>query len=95
MVTATIVALQRLQSDPLTQLMRAMPATPVGEWITNSPVVTGLAAEMPGHDNPDPLAAQFLIRVFPALWCSPLKDTADQRSVVERVLGDRFAVGGH
>ncbi len=94
-VTATIVALQQLQSDPLAHLMRAMPTTPVSEWITHSPVVTGLAAEMLGHDNPDPLAAQFLIRVFLALWCWPLKDPAAQRAMVERFLGDRFAVGGH
>src|SRR5215469_9172339 len=38
-VTATIVALQRLQSDPLVQLMRSVHTTPVSEWITSSPVV--------------------------------------------------------
>src|SRR6516162_2232207 len=36
-VTATIVALQRLQSDPLVQLMRSVHTTPVSEWITSSP----------------------------------------------------------
>ncbi len=50
-VTATIVALQRLQSDPLAQLMRSMHTTPVSEWITSSPAVTGLAAEMLGSDD--------------------------------------------
>ncbi|HWS93007.1 MAG TPA: helix-turn-helix domain-containing protein [Mycobacterium sp.] len=92
-VTATIVALQQLQSDPLAHLMRAMPTTPVSEWITNSPIVTGLAAEMLGHDNPDPLAAQWLIRVFLALWCWPLKDPAAQRTMVERFLGQSAAYG--
>ncbi len=48
-VTATIVALQRLQSDPLAQLMRSTQATPINEWITESPAVTGLAGEMLGR----------------------------------------------
>jgi AcrR family transcriptional regulator len=86
-VTATIVALQRVQSDPLAQLMRSVHTTPVSEWITSSPTVTGFAAEMLGHDNDDPLAAQWLIRVFLALWCWPLKDPAAERTMVQRFLG--------
>jgi AcrR family transcriptional regulator len=86
-VTATIIALQRLRSDPLAQLMRSIHTTPVSEWITNSPIVTGLAAEMLGHDDPDPLAAQWLIRVFLGLWCWPLKDPAAERIMVQRFLG--------
>lgn len=85
-VTATTVALQRMQSDPLVQLMRTMQPSPGNEWLTTSPVVTGFAAEMLGHDNPDPLATQWLIRVFLALWCWPLKDPAAERAVVERFL---------
>lgn len=89
-VTATIVALQVLQSDPLAQLMRSMHATPVSEWITNSPAVTGFAAEMLGPDNNDPLAAQWLIRVFLALWCWPLNEPAAQRAMLQRFLGPPF-----
>jgi len=86
-VTATIIALQRLRSDPLAHLMRSIHASPVTEWITSSPTVTGLAAEMLGHDNADPLAVQWLIRVFLALWCWPLKDPAAERALVQRFLG--------
>jgi AcrR family transcriptional regulator len=89
-VTATIVALQRLQSDPLVQLMRSVHTTPVSEWITSSPTVTGLAAEMLGHDDDDPLAAQWLIRVFLALWCWPLKDSAAERTMLQRFLGSPY-----
>ncbi|CPR09522.1 TetR family transcriptional regulator [Mycobacterium bohemicum DSM 44277] len=85
--TATLVALQCLQSDPLAQLMRSLPTTAVSDWITNSPVVTDLAAEMLGEDNPDPLAAQWLIRVFLALWCWPLNDPVAERVMVQRFLG--------
>jgi AcrR family transcriptional regulator len=92
-VTATIIALQRLRSDPLAQLMGSIHATPVGEWVISSPTVTGLAAEMLGPDNDDPLAAQWLIRVFLALWCWPLKDPAAERALVQRFLGSGEDVG--
>lgn len=89
-VTATIVALDCLQSDPLAQLMRTMHTTPVSDWITSSPAVTRFAAEMLGPDNDDPLAAQWLIRVFLALWCWPLNDPAAQRTMLQRFLGPPF-----
>jgi AcrR family transcriptional regulator len=89
-VTATIVALQGLESDPLAHLMQSTHATPVSEWITGSPAVTGFAAEMLGLENDDPLAAQWLIRVFLALWCWPLKDPAAQRAMLERFLGPPY-----
>ena len=41
-------------------------------------------------DDDDPLAAQWLIRVFLALWCWPLKDTVAQRRMLERFLGPPF-----
>lgn len=91
-VTATLFALERLQSDPLAQLMRPMHTTPVGEWVTSSAAVTGFAAEMLGHDDDDrdPLAVQWLIRVFLALWCWPLNDPAAERTMVERFLGPAY-----
>lgn len=89
-VTATIVALQRMQADPLVHLMRSMQLAPGSEWLTTSPVVLGFAAEMVGPDNPDPLAAQWLIRVFLALWCWPVKEPAAERAMVERFLGASY-----
>lgn len=85
-VTATILALQRMRSDPLVQLMQSMRLVPGSEWLTTSPVVAAFASEMLGRDQPDPLAAQWLIRVFLALWCWPLKDPATERAIVERFL---------
>ncbi|BDB39761.1 MULTISPECIES: TetR/AcrR family transcriptional regulator [Mycobacterium] len=88
-VTATIVALQRLRSYPLVQL----PSTqlPVGsEWITTSPVIAAFAAEMLGEQDPDPLATQWLIHVFMSLWYWPLKDPAAERAMVERFLGQSY-----
>ncbi|OBH08614.1 MULTISPECIES: TetR/AcrR family transcriptional regulator [unclassified Mycobacterium] len=86
-VAATTVALQRLRSDPLARVMQSIHATPVSDWVISSPTVTRLAAEMLGPDKDDPLAAQWLIRVFLALWSWPLKDPADERALVHRFLG--------
>ncbi|OBK97787.1 transcriptional regulator [Mycobacterium sp. 1245499.0] len=93
-VTATIMALERLRSDPLAQLMRSIHAAPVSDWVINSPIVTALAAEMLGPEHDDPLAAQWLIRVFLALWGWPLKDAAAERALVERFLGSSYAGAG-
>ncbi|QLL07632.1 TetR/AcrR family transcriptional regulator [Mycobacterium vicinigordonae] len=88
-VTATIVALQRLRSYPLVQLPTNQP--PAGsEWITTSPVITAFAAEMLGQDKVDPLATQWLIRVFISLWYWPLKNSDDERAMLERYLGNSY-----
>jgi AcrR family transcriptional regulator len=90
-MTATILALQRMHSDPLVKAMESMHLAPGSEWLTTSPVVTAFASEMLGQDNTDSLAAQWLIRVFLALWCWPLKDSATERAIVERFLGPSCA----
>lgn len=91
-VTATTVALQRLRADPLAQIMRSMTARPGNEWLTDSPIVTRFATEMVGQGNPDPLAAQWLIRAFLALWYWPLNDAdADaEEEMVRRFLGPPY-----
>jgi AcrR family transcriptional regulator len=89
-VTATIVALQRLRSSPLVQLSSSNLPGPGSEWLTKSPVVQEYAAEMLGEHNPDPLATQWLIHVFLSLWLWPLKDPAAERAMVERFLGSSY-----
>lgn len=89
-VTATISALQRIQSDPVVESMSSFQIAPDVEWVTNSPVIANFAAEMLGEDNQDPLAAQWLIRVFLALLCWPVRDPAAQRALVQRFLGASF-----
>lgn len=89
-VTATLVALQRLRAEPLSQIMRAMTGSPGTDWLTDSPVVTRFAAEMVGDDNPDPLAAKWLIRVFLALWYWPIQDADNEEAAVRRFLGPPY-----
>lgn len=91
-VTATTVALQRMRADPLAQIMRSMPGPPGTGWLTDSPIVARFATEMVGADNPDPLAAQWLIRVFLALWYWPLKNGDAEKIAVRRFLGPPYTV---
>lgn len=91
-VTATLVALQRLRAEPLAQIMRTMTGSPGADWLTDSPVIARFATEMVGGDNPDPLAAQWLIRVFLALWYWPIQDAEDEEAAVRRFLGPPYAL---
>ncbi|MEE6179907.1 TetR/AcrR family transcriptional regulator [Mycobacterium sp. 050134] len=92
-VTATTVALQRMRSDPLAQIMRSATGPPGNEWLTDSPIVARFATEMVGLDRPDPLAAQWLIRMFLALWQWPVKDPDEEAAMVRRFLGPPYAEG--
>jgi AcrR family transcriptional regulator len=89
-VTAAIVALQRIRSDPLGEIMRSMPAPSGGEWLTTSPMVASYAAEVLGQRKPDPLAAQWLIRAVLSLWYWPVKDCQAERQMIRRFLGPLF-----
>lgn len=89
-LTATIAALQRVQSHPLTHLFRSMDMNASSEWLTNSPAITGFAAEMLGTDQADPLAEQWLIRVFLAMWCWPLKDPETELAMLRRFFAASF-----
>lgn len=90
-VTATTVALRRMRADPLAQIMRSMTGPPSNEWLTDSPTVARFATEMVGLSEPDPLAAQWLIRVFLALWHWPLGDADAEEAMVRRFLGPPYA----
>lgn len=94
-VTATTVALRRLRADPLAQIMRSMATVPADEWLSDSPLVTRFAGEMVGLSSPDPLAAQWLIRAFLALWYWPLQDADAEYQMVHRFLGPPYAADGN
>ncbi|ORW68859.1 transcriptional regulator [Mycolicibacter senuensis] len=91
-VTATTVALQRMRADPLAKIMSSMTGPPGSGWLTDSPVIARFATEMVGADNPDPLAAQWLIRVFLALWYWPLGDGDAEKAAIRRFLGPPYKV---
>lgn len=91
-ITATVVALRCLRAEPLSQIMRTMTAPPGTDWLTDSPVIARFAGEMVGEDNRDPLAAQWLIRVFLALWYWPIQDADEEEAAVRRFLGPPYTI---
>jgi hypothetical protein len=89
-VAATEIALQRIRSDPLAQVMRSMHTTETSKWLPDSPVIARFAAEMLGSSTSDPVAEQWLIRAFLALWTWPLKDPETERQMLRRFLGPPY-----
>ncbi|MQY27339.1 TetR/AcrR family transcriptional regulator [Nocardia aurantia] len=90
-VTAVVEALRRIRSDPLGPIMMNGLQNGHSGWLTGSPMVEGLAAEMIGADRPDPAAAQWLVRAVLALWCWPVPDPELEYRMVREFLGPVFA----
>lgn len=86
-VKATALALQRARSDPLTKAIRSAHPPTDSDWLPSSEVVALFAHEMLGLQNRDPLAEQWLIHVFLALWTWPMKDADAEYQMLQRFLG--------
>lgn len=92
-VTALVVALDHIRSEPLGPLMMgAIRPDQNNGWLTGSPLVEELAERMIGRS--DPLAAQWLIRVTLALWYFPVKDRESEYEIAARFVGPSFTVEG-
>ena len=89
-VTATANALHSIRSDPLAQLVRSTHPPTESEWLPTNEMVAQFAAEMLGQEQSDPLAQQWLIRVFLALWIWPMKDTDAELEMLRRFLGPPY-----
>jgi AcrR family transcriptional regulator len=88
-VTAIIVALAKVRAEPLGQLMMgAIRPNDDRGFLTASPMVRALAEEMVGRV--DPLAAQYLIRIYFALWFWPVHDPNAEYQLVRRFVGPSF-----
>ncbi|MGH3562593.1 MAG: TetR/AcrR family transcriptional regulator [Mycobacterium sp.] len=90
-VTAITVALKRIRSDPLVQLMISSIRADEVAWITASPWVAGLATDLTGRTDPDPQAAQWVVRVVLSLLYWPISDCRAERQVVQRFIAPAFA----
>jgi hypothetical protein len=53
-------------------------------------VIADLAEEMIGGSQPDPAAAQWLIRVVLSLWYWPVSEPGSELQLIERFLGPLF-----
>ncbi|MFV9633788.1 TetR/AcrR family transcriptional regulator [Mycobacterium neumannii] len=89
-VEATALALRRARSDPLTKALRSANPLVESDWLPMSEVVAQFAAEMLGQKESDPLAQQWLIRVFLALLTWPMKDPDAEYRMLQRFLGPPY-----
>ena len=89
-VTAILVALREIRSDPLGRLM--MTSTKVQEmmWLTNSPVVARFARDINGLTEDDPQAGQWIVRILMALVYWPVDDPEVERQMVQRFVSPAF-----
>lgn len=91
-VTAILVALGRIRSDPLGQLMlNSIRGAQGMTWLTQSPMVADLAVDLNGLTDEDPQAGQWIVRVVLSLLYWPLEDPAVEREMVMRFFAPAFA----
>lgn len=90
-VTAITVALSRIRSDPLGQLM----INPIrGEgmtWLTESPIVAQFATDLNGLTDDDSEAAQWIVRVLLSMLYWPIDDGQVERKMLERFVSPAFS----
>ena len=81
-VTAITVALGRIRSDPLGQLMINSSRGAQGmTWLTESPIVAEFATDLNGLTDDDRQAAQWIIRVVMSMLYRPIGDAEIEREV--------------
>ncbi len=89
-VTAITVALGRIRTDPLGQLMLNSIRANEVSWLAGSPVVAGFATDLNGLTDDDPQAAQWIVRVVMAMLYWPVDDVEVERQMVQRFVAPAF-----
>jgi AcrR family transcriptional regulator len=90
-VTAITVALKRIRSDPLGQLMISSVRADEVTSLTGSPLLAGFATELTGLTDRDPQAALWVVRVVLSLLYWPMDDPRLERRMVRRFVAPAFA----
>jgi AcrR family transcriptional regulator len=91
-VTAITVALREIRSDPLRQSMfSAIRGAEERAWLTESPIVARLAADLNGLTDDDTEAGQWILRVVLSLVYWPVGDADVEHRMVERFMTPAFA----
>lgn len=90
-VTAITVALRRIRSDPLSQLMiSSVRGADAATWLTASPLLAGFAADLSGLTDGDRQAAQWIIRVVLSLVYWPVDDEDLECQLMQRFVAPAF-----
>ncbi|MEN3219802.1 helix-turn-helix domain containing protein [Mycolicibacterium porcinum] len=91
-LTAITVALQRIRSDRMFDLLRGSLRTEAGMAdLAQSPVLATFAAELTGLDEDDPAAAAWIVRLVLSLLVWPGVDDAAEGEMLERFVAPAFA----
>jgi len=85
-VTAVVVALERIRSDPMGQALLSSMRSGDLSSIGRSPLLPALAAELTGIAEGDSPAAQWIVRVVLSLLVWPVGDPVSEREMIVRFL---------
>jgi AcrR family transcriptional regulator len=92
-VTAIQVALERVRSDPVGELViKSLRKPHVSTWLIESPMLAEFASELTGFSREDTHAAQWIVRVFLSLLASPVKDSTAEHELLARFVSPAFDV---
>ncbi|KUI23078.1 transcriptional regulator [Mycobacterium sp. IS-1496] len=89
-VTAIVVALEEIRSDPMRKLLMSATSAPGLGELHSSPVLRQLAADLTGITEDDPVAAQWIVRVVMSLAYWPNPDPRDERELLLRFVAPAF-----
>jgi AcrR family transcriptional regulator len=91
-VTAITVALERIRSDPLGQLLiSSIRGAQRTAWLTESPTLADFATDLTGLTDRDSEAAQWVIRVVLSLLFWPTGDSRAERHLLQRFVAPAFS----
>ncbi|OFJ55669.1 TetR/AcrR family transcriptional regulator [Mycolicibacterium grossiae] len=89
-VTAVVVALDRIRSNPLrSMIFRPHNSANLAE-LHASPLLGHLAAELTGVTEDDPAAAQWIVRVVMSFAQWPMAEHGDEREAIRRFVAPAF-----
>ena len=84
LVVAFLVALDRVRADPLSDdIVQSFRDTRLAESLIESPRLGLFAGELTGSTTHNPLAAQWMVRIFVSLLSLPASDPAVERQLLE------------
>lgn len=91
LVTAIILTLQRIRSDPLGQLLtNSIRGAGEMAWLTASPLLADFATDLAGLNAGDSQAAQWVVRVVMSLMYWPADDDDTELRLVQRFVAPAF-----
>lgn len=89
-VTAIIVALQQIRSDPIRRLMMTSSKAPALSDLHSSPMLSAMAAELTGITDDDPAAALWIVHVVLSMAYLPLGDERIEAEILHRFISPAF-----